>query len=377
MAIIDDIALCMTPGLGSQGAAHLIECFSSADNIFNATQSELSHFAKLSSNVAKNIVNKVGFTAAQRELNHCQRCDITPISINDPLYPPLLREVGDRPHVIYVRGNVNVLAYRAVSIVGTRRLTPYGERACNTVVEQLANRVDRFAVVSGLAFGADAAAHRAALGYGAPTIAVLPNSLPGVTPTQNTQLARDIIESGGALISELHSETKYNPHLYISRNRIIAAYSALTLLVESPASGGSMATARMAHDYNRVVGAIPGRITDTMSKGCNMLIRNGVAQAILSGEDIIRESMWDMELGALKESVVDRRSKVQVELTVDERGLLCCFRGDDPVHRSTLSELSGLAAGELSALLMSLEMAGAIRVLPGNLYERLIDLESV
>ncbi|MFI3277474.1 MAG: DNA-processing protein DprA [Rikenellaceae bacterium] len=374
MATIEDIALCMTPGLGTQGAAHLIECFSSAKNIFSASQSELSHFAKLSTNVAKKIVNKEGFSAAEREIKHCQRYDITPISVCDALYPPLLLEAGDRPHVIYVKGNTNILTSKALSIVGTRKLTPYGERACNSIVENLASRVKKFVVVSGLAFGADAAAHRAALGYDVPTIAVLPNSLPGVTPAQNTALARDIVDSGGALVSELHSQTKNNGQLYLSRNRIIAAFSALTLLVESPLRGGSMATARMAHDYARIVGALPGRITDSMSRGCNMLIRDGVAQAITSGEDIIREMMWDIEEGLLNEPTPRRASRPQIELSADERGLLCCFRGDDPLHISTLQELSALSAGELSSLLVTLEIAGAIRVLPGNLYERLIDL---
>lgn len=312
---------------------------------------------------------------AERELKYCLKNQIIPIASTDVEYPDLLREANDYPHVIYLSGEVEALRGRHISIVGTRKMSIYGERVCSTIVEEMSQRVSDLVVVSGLAFGIDATAHRAALHCGVPTIAVLPTALPTVTPAQHIALARDIVESGGALITELSSQTKNNGRLYISRNRIIAAMSGATLLVESPESGGSMVTAKMAADYNRIVGAVPGRIYDPMSRGCNTLIRNRAASAILSGEDLIRELMWDCdpEVGVKSQNTVTPK----LELSPDEAGLLRCFREEEPLHISTLMELSGMKSGDLAALLMGLELVGAVRMLPGSRYERLIPLDRV
>ncbi|MFI3320093.1 MAG: DNA-processing protein DprA [Rikenellaceae bacterium] len=375
MATLEDIALSMTSGLGTQGAAHLLEIFSSAEKIFSASYDELVHFAQMSPQVAKNIVDKSAFRLAEGELKYCAKNRVVPIASTDAEFPELLREIGDYPSVIYVSGNIDILSGRSVSMVGTRKMSPYGERACNSIVEEMSSRVPNLVITSGLAFGVDGAAHRAALSFDVPTIAVLPTTLPSITPTHHASLARDIVDSGGALISELNSQTKNNGKLYIARNRIIAAMSGATILVESPESGGSMVTAKMAADYNRVVGAVPGRITDPMSRGCNMLIRNKVAMAVTRGEDIIRELMWDCD------SDVGERAKPQqtakLELTRDEAGLLRCFREEEPLHVSQLVEVSGMQMGELAALLMGLELSGVVRMLPGNRYERLVSLDRI
>ncbi len=372
MANIYDIALTLTPRLGVSGIIHLLEIFSTAENIFSATEEELIHFAQLNPLIAKSIANRNGLDTAITEMQFCERNNITPLASTDDDYPKLLREVNDYPHVLYVKGNTKILNNRAVSIVGTRKISPYGHRACDVIVKEIAECVPNAVIVSGLAFGVDSAAHRAALHYQIPTIAILPSALTSITPAQHTRLAREIVESGGAIITELHSGIKHNGRFYISRNRIIAGYSGATIIIESPESGGSMFTAKTAHGYNRIVGAVPGRITDFMSTGCNKLIANRVATAILSGADVIRELMWDLE-----SDVKPRASVTPLQLTSTEAMLLKCFRDDEPIHIDTLANLSELAIGELSALMLGLELSDAVRLLPGSRYERLIPLDLI
>ena len=364
---IEDVALQMTPGIGVKGTVHLLEQFGDARSIFAVSAGDLVGKAELRPDLAQQIVRRKGFPEAEKELAYCRRNGIRAIASTDPEYPALLRETPDYPHVLYIKGNPEALSARCISIVGTREATPYGQTMCNRLVEGLAEQVPGLAVVSGLAFGIDVAAHRAALAAGVPTVAVVANPLPGVTPSQHTDVARDILERGGALVSELHSQTKQNGNFYLPRNRIIAGLSAGCLIVESPDTGGSLYTAHCADAYNRTVMAVPGRATDRASAGTNHLIRNRKAQLVLTADDIVRELMWD-----LGENPARMRPKPATpELTPDEAGLLGCFRTDDPLPVETLGELCGLNPGELATLLVGLELAGAIRQLPGNRYMKL------
>lgn len=364
---VEDLALQMTPGIGVKGAVHLLECFGSAERIFAATEEELTIQAELRPDLARQIVRRTGFSAAEKELKHCRRHGIVPIASTDPDYPALLREIPDYPHIIYVQGNFRVLSECCLSIVGTREATPYGQVMCHRLVERLSERVPRLAIVSGLAFGIDIAAHRAALAANVPAIAVLPCSLPDIMPAQHTAVARDMLDHGGALVTELHSQTRQKGTAYIARNRIIAALSAGCIVVESPDSGGSLITARFADEYNRAVMAVPGRATDRSSTGTNHLIRNRKAQLVLSAEDIIAEMGWD--LGATP--VALRPEPPTPALTPAEAKLFGCFRSSDPLSIEALRELSGFDPGELAALLLGLELAGVLRQLPGNRYMKL------
>ena len=335
---IEDIALQMTPGIGVKGAVHLLGIFGDARGIFAAAPEELAMKAALREDIIRNIVHRKGFAAAEKELGYCRRNSISAIASTDPEFPALLREIPDYPHVLYLKGNAAALSARCVAMVGTRRATPYGQTMCNRLVEGLAAQVPGLCIVSGLAFGIDVAAHRAALAAGVRTVAVLANPLPGVMPAQHTAVARDILDHGGALVTELHSQTRQNGTAYLARNRIIAGLGAGCVVVESPDSG--------------------------MSSGTNHLIRNRKAQLVMTADDIVRELMWDLG----PEPAAFREKPSTPELTPDEAGLLGCFRTDDPLAVETLAELSGLEPGELAALLVGLELAGAVRQLPGNRY---------
>ena len=266
---IEDIALQMTPGIGVKGAVHLLGVFSSARNIFAAAPEELAMKAALREDIIRNIVHRKGFAAAEKELGYCRRNSISAIASTDPEFPALLREIPDYPHVLYLKGNAAALSARCVAMVGTRRATPYGQTMCNRLVEGLAAQVPGLCIVSGLAFGIDVAAHRAALAAGVRTVAVLANPLPGVMPAQHTAVARDILDHGGALVTELHSQTRQNGTAYLARNRIIAGLGAGCVVVESPDSGGSLATAHCADGYDRSGKAGPGRAPGGKSSGGN------------------------------------------------------------------------------------------------------------
>ncbi len=362
-----DIALTMIPHLGAKGVAALLDIFVSAERVFRASAAELNHFALLRSDLIEAIVKGSTIAAAERELKHCARYGITPIASTDEAYPPLLREVDDRPHVLYVKGNPAALRAQCVSVVGTRRMSSYGDRMCNALVHDLSLLAPNLCIVSGLAYGVDASAHRAALHHGVATVAVLATPLHNVTPTQHRALSEDIIERNGAIITECHSNAKAHKNAFITRNRIVAALSGVTIVVESPTSGGSMVTAGIAHSYGRSVMALPGRLIDSSSTGCNMLIRNQVAQLYLSGEQVIREMMWDCPAPSDRAIV----ATLPADLSPEETQLLALFDSSDPVSLESLCQATNIEPSELSVLLMQLELQGLVRVLPGNLYERL------
>lgn len=362
----EDLALAMTPGLGAKGVKYLLDNFGSAGRIFAATEAELRDGVRLRADAVRNLLGRKGFSAARREMEHCRRNGIYAIASTDGDYPPLLRETDDYPHILYIMGDPGAIAGPCLSVVGTRKMSHYGANVCNMLIRDLAERVPDLVLVSGLAFGVDATCHRLAMEYGLRTVAVVAEALPEIVPAQHAHLAREIVEKGGAIVSELPSSTKQNGQFYPARNRIIAGLSEGTVLIESPASGGSLLTANYADGYNRAVMAVPGRVGDETSLGTNILLRNLKARMILSAEDIIRELMWDQT----KQLRAERSAPIP--LTEDEQGLLGCFRSGDPLSVAELMELCGLDSGALSALLTGLELSGAVRQLPGNRYEKTI-----
>ena len=207
---IPDIALTLTPGIGPKGAVHLLDVFGSAEAVFSASADELIEKARLRPELARAILQKKAFADAEREVKHCRKHGIEIIASTDAQYPALLRETADYPHVLYVLGSPEALGKTTLTMVGTRRMTPYGQQMADRLIGELADRVADTVIVSGLAFGIDTACHRAALAFGMPTVGIIASALPGITPAQHTAVARDMIEHGGAVVSELHSQTRQN-----------------------------------------------------------------------------------------------------------------------------------------------------------------------
>lgn len=364
---IEDLALTFVPHLGVRGTVHLLETYGSAERIFAASEDDLSERAQLRRDIARSIVRRAGFAEAEREMEYCRRNGIEIVASTDEAYPEFVKTAADYPHILYMKGEADALrSPHVLSIVGTRKMTPYGERVCNEIVGGIAEKFPDTVIVSGLAFGSDAAAHRAALAFGLRTVGVIANALPNIIPAQNSSLARDMISGGGAVVTEITSQTKQNGNLYIPRNRIVAALGEGLIVVESPANGGSMSTVAAAEAYSREVMAVPGRTTDAMSAGTNALIKNRVAQMVVSADDVIACLGWKVE-------AVPERIKAEMRgPTADERRLLDCFpESGDCISFDELVARSGLAAGEATARLLDLELSGDVRSLPGKFYEKL------
>ncbi len=364
---IEDLALTFVPHLGVRGTVHLLEEYGSAGRIFAASENDLAERAHLRQDIARSIVRRAGFAEAERELKYCRRNGIEIVASTDAAYPEFARTAADYPHILYMKGECDALrSPHVLSIVGTRRMTPYGERVCNEIVGGIAEKFPDAVIVSGLAFGSDAAAHRAALAFGLRTVGVVANALPDIIPAQNGALARDMIARGGAVVTEVTSQTKQNGNLYIPRNRIIAALGEGLLVVESPANGGSMSTVAAADAYSREVMAVPGRTTDAMSVGTNTLIKNRMAQMVVSAADVVSCLGWTV-------SAMPERVHAELrEPTADERRLLDCFpESGDSISFDELVARSGLAVGAATARLLDLELSGDVRSLPGKMYEKL------
>jgi DNA processing protein len=367
---IEDLSLLFTRGLGSRSIYNLIETFGSAEAVVAASHDDLVWRAGLRPDVAERIVRKEGLSLAKEESLYARRHHLAMISATDPEYPVSLKAVQDRPHVLFVRGNVDALSLPSLAMVGTREMSPAGQNVCNRLVEGLSKSVPNLCIVSGLAYGVDSACHRAAISYNLKTVAVVASVLPDVTPAPHRALAEDIVRNGGAIVSELHSQTHQNGSLFIARNRIIAGIAHGTLVVESPASGGSLATADIADSYGRVVMAVPGRMTDVSSFGCNNLIRTGRARLVLTASDIIEDVGFETSAHASR--------NVEVPTSVDftmlapkDRVVYEIIASNEVTTFTEVLNRSKLSIGDVTMTIMSLELQGLVRTLPGQRYEKI------
>ena len=362
---IDDIALSLHRGLGAKVIARLVDHFGSATEVYAAGESALVELG-VKRNIAQAIATRSTHAEAEAEQQTILRRGLGVVAYGDELYPRMLREVADRPHLIYYMGDISIMSRHTLAMVGTRNSTPYGTIMTDRIVEYLSSRMPGMVVVSGLAFGTDSNAHRAALRYGLPTAAIIPSPLPEIVPSEHAALARDIIAQGGVIISEYNSACRPTRNSFIARNRIIAGASEGTLVVESKATGGSMSTAEFALGYNRTLLALPGRATDIASAGTNKLIVGRQAAAVCSGEDVVREMYWDVEDKEVGLLLFD-----EPELSREQRGILSYLSPSDPISVDTLAERSGITAGELAIMLVDMELDGVVKRLPGDCYLRL------
>ena len=364
---VDDIALTMHPEIGSRTAIHLVECFGSAERLFAATQQEIVLRSGLKPELARSISRREYHGAAERELAFVERHRIRAIDACSAEYPRRLKECPDYPHVIYVSGGTDLNSSRWLSVVGTRRMTPYGAMLCERLIGELAALVPDAVIVSGLAYGVDIEAHRAAMNAGLRTVGVVAHPLTRIYPSRHTESARRMVQQGGAIVSEFHSGCRCDRSSFVQRNRIIAGLSEGTLVIESAAKGGSLITAEMADGYERTVMAVPGRIDDDRSQGTNRLIRSLKAQMVCSGRDIADCLGWE-PVPEARPAEGDLFGGSERALPAGQADLLTWIDGVTPRSVEELELLSGLEPGRLSELVMELELAGIVRAVAGDSY---------
>lgn len=280
-----------------------------------------------------------------------------------PEYPARLAECNDAPAALFCSGDMAPTANKCMlSIVGTRHSTPYGMDFCRRLVQDLAVAVDGLTVVSGLAYGVDICAHRAAMDADVPTVAVVAHGLKTIYPADHRSDAVRIVRSGGAILTEYHSGAAVHRGNFLERNRIVAGLSDVTVVIESDLKGGAMATARLAYDYHREVMALPGRINDQYSRGCNELIRRQRASLISSAEDLIAAAGWTPRQSA------GQQRELVLEVPQEYTPVLDAMAKYPTATLNELCAVLGMPYARLSALVFRMEMDDFIISLPGGRF---------
>ncbi|MEG0814435.1 MAG: DNA-processing protein DprA [Mucinivorans sp.] len=365
MATIYDIALTLLPRIGPKHIIQLLEIFGSADRVLTASADEL-RMAGLSPLVVESLTKAVDYRQAEYIVQICTHKNIRILVRTSPQYPYLLAQCPDAPHILYVNGELDLNAGKWVAIVGTRKATVSGVSYVNEIVRSLASGFSDTVIVSGLAFGIDKAAHTASMDSHLPTVAVMAGWVEDIVPPSHFYIARRILVSGGAIVSDMPPGTIIKGSNFLSRNRIIAGLSHLTIVAESGAKGGSLVTADIAASYNRPVFAVPGRSEDQNFAGTNALIKNTKAILYQDPSDIATELGWRREtLVRAVENPAITGSLTGMMLT-----LFTMMPDTEPV---TLEEMAARCHTELhtaSSILMALETRGLIKSLQGRLYQK-------
>ncbi len=361
--LLYQIALTLVPNIGSVRAKVLSEHFGSAQQIFSSSVKELAHVDGFGITRAKSVKDFVDFSRAEEEVAFIEKFKITPLFITDGAYPKRLLNCYDPPTLLYYRGNADLNTSRVLAIVGTRTHTEYGRQVTEQLIEQLA--AENILIVSGLAFGIDAIAHKAALKNNLKTVGVVAHGLDRIYPTQHKSVAKEMVQHGG-ILTEFLSFTKPDRHNFPSRNRVVAGMCDATVIIETHLKGGSLITAELANGYNRDVFAIPGKTTDTKSAGCNHLIKNDKAILLTDAAQLLETLGWQQQ------KVKPRQQKeLFISLTPDEQKLIDILKQRDNVHIDELYLKSGLNSSTVAAATLSLEFQNVIASLPGKMYKLL------
>ena len=378
MTDVYSLALCKVRGIGPAVAKKLMDVYPSAQALFEETPANLQMLFSGKEKTIEDIISRKMFSRCYEELEFMDKNKIRCYFIKDGDYPYRLKQIDSPPTCLFVKGGGNLDAERTVSIIGSRHASDYGKWVTANIVHEL--KAYNACIISGLAYGIDSAAHISALNEGLPTFGVFGHGLDKVYPVQNYNLAQSMLAQGG-LISEFFSLTPANAYNFPQRNRIIAALSDLCIVVEGGIKSGSMITPRYAREFNREVLAVPGRIGDVYSEGCNNLIASNIA-GILSDVTAIGSVMnWDnlpkadfvqkQKTSPLKESIVVKEKKLP-EMTEQEKIIYDFIRQTKKAGIDDLLTQCRLDFATVSICLMKLELKGCIAALPGKSYECLI-----
>jgi DNA processing protein len=355
------MALLRVEGVGDIMAKKLLTHFGSAEAVLNAKIAQLAAIDGVGAALLKNLKDKSVFEKATQELQFIQNNNIDVLYFQDEKYPDRLKHCIDGPVLLFCSGNINLKNRKIISIVGTRQITSYGTEFCRKLIEDLAP-LDPI-IVSGFAYGVDIVAHQLAMDHNLQTIGVVAHGLNQIYPKPHKKYVAKMEQNGG-FMTEFWSTSNPDKENFVRRNRIVAGMTEATIVIESADRGGSLITANMANDYNRDVFAVPGRVTDKYSQGCNNLIKTQKANVLTSAADLIYILNWDIKnetkpvqkqlfvtLDDDEQKVYDYLLKTGKEL-MDIIALHCDF----PIYR-------------ISGLLLNMELKGVIRPLPGKLFE--------
>lgn len=360
--LLYQIALKLVPNIGDVHAKILTQHFGNAVNIFNASKKELENIEGIGNIRARSIKNFTDFTSCEKEIKFLDKYKITPLFITDKNYPQRLLNCYDSPALLFYKGNADLNTSKIISIVGTRNHSEYGKVVCEKIIDDLST--ENILIVSGLALGIDTIAHKSALKNGLSTIGVLAHGLDRVYPPQNKTLATQLLDQGG-LLTDFLSNTNADKQNFPRRNRIVAGICDAIIVIESSKKGGSLITAELGNSYNKDVFALPGRINDGKSEGCNYLIKNHKAHLITSAQDLLENMGWR---NAPKTTFKKQRT-LFIEFTPNEKVLIDLLQKQENIHIDELYFKSGLSSSAVASALLTLEMQNVLLALPGKIYK--------
>lgn len=347
--------------VGDVVAKKLLNHFERASDIFQAKANKLTSIDGIGSVLIKNLKDKTVFQKAEAELKFIQENDIDVHYFKDKTYPEKLKHCFDAPILLFSAGNFNLQQPRIISIVGTRQVTAHGAEFCRNLIAEIAplNPI----IVSGFAYGVDIVAHQAAMEQNLQTIGVLAHGLNQIYPASHKKYCKKM-EANGGFMTEFWSSSNPEKENFVKRNRIVAGMTEATIVIESAERGGSLITAMLANDYNRDVFAVPGRITDKFSLGCNNLIKTQKANLLTSAADLIYMLNWD-----IKESTKGVQKQLFVDLLADEQIVYDYLLQKGKELMDTIALDCGFPIYVISGMLLNMELKGVIRPLPGKLFE--------
>lgn len=360
--LIYQIALSNMPGIGDINAKKLIEHFGGIEPIFKESYRNLIKIQGIGSILAKSLTENRSFERAEKEIKFIEKYNIRTSFYQDDDYPDRLRECPDSPILLYYKGRLASKSKRVISIIGTRNATRSGRDICNSIISDLAKRYQDLVIISGLAYGIDICAHKAALKNKVSTIGVMAHGFLTLYPSMHTSTAKEMIKKGG-LVTDFLSDEPPDRNNFLKRNRIVAGMSDATLIIESGKKGGAMVTADIAMSYNREVLAVPGHPKTKYSAGCNLLIKSQKAFLIESEKDIEYFLNWVPDKKRIK-----KNHKPTPDLGPFESKIIDCLRDKQNLTADQLSRKTNEPIQRLSPSLLSLEFSGIISSLPGNIY---------
>ena len=362
--LLYQLALTEIPNIGWVQAKILAQHFGEADKIFKAKQSLLEKIEGIGLIRANSIKCFSDFSKAEEEIKFIQKFRIKPLFITDKEYPQRLLNCYDPPTLLFYKGSANLNASKIISIIGTRTHTEYSKKVTDELIEDL-SALNIF-IVSGMAYGVDAMAHKAALKNNLPTVGVLGHGLDQIYPPDHSNLAKEIVKNGGGLLTEFRSQTNPDKHNFPTRNRIVAGMSDATIVIESGIKGGSMVTAELANGYNKDVFAFPGKVTDSKSAGCNYLIKANKAMLLTDAQQLIEIMGWEEKS---QKSKVKSQKEIFIELSKEEKIIVDILNEKDTVHIDEINLRSGLSSSAIAAAILNLELQNVVSRLPGKMYK--------
>lgn len=360
-----DVALTFLQGIGVVYAKKLVSYFGSSKKLFEASYSDIRQIPFINENIALRMYDSFEsvLARARDEELYVSSNDIDLVTFTQDDYPARLAECVDAPLVLYYKGSPDFAAKKIVAIVGTRNATRYGEDFCNKLISQFSEKYPDVVIVSGLAFGIDVAAHKAALENNIVTWGVLGHSLETIYPTKHTRIANNMVEAGGAIITDYCHGSTIEPFNFAKRNRIVAGLCDAIVVVESAEKGGSIITADLANNYNKDVFAVPGNVNSSASKGCNKLIKTNRANLCEDLSDIEYIMNWKP-----KTKTKNLKIKFPVELSANEQKIVDLLKQFEFLDIDSLNRKLELEPNEISLALLQLEMKDVINSLPGKIY---------